>query len=183
MSNLPTTDPALLEALEKAKCHVMTPEEHAAQRRSFVRGMCPSHRDYSEWCEQVDKMLGIQDRADEIESLRAENAALKAKLAEREGELMVKEISSAPRDGTSILVFHNVHGWMTARFHSGEWNYHYERGREYDGPVWCFGDDVFQEEIEEYPNKTFHDGPVTHWRPLPTKPIRAALEAAEKVKS
>lgn len=87
MSNPPTTDPALLEALEKAKHHVMTPEEHAAQRRSFMRGMCPSHRDYSEWCEQVDKVLGVQDHADEIESLRAEIAALKAKLAETEKQV------------------------------------------------------------------------------------------------
>lgn len=24
------------------------------QRRSFVRGMCPSKRDYGDWCSQVD---------------------------------------------------------------------------------------------------------------------------------
>lgn len=51
------TDPALLALLERAKSRVMTAEEMYAQRRSFVRGMCPSHRDYAEWCEAVDKQL------------------------------------------------------------------------------------------------------------------------------
>lgn len=58
MNSYSKTDPALLEALEEVKRHVLTPEEYFAQRRSFVRGMCPSNRDYAEWCEQVDKVLG-----------------------------------------------------------------------------------------------------------------------------
>ena len=37
--------------------HVMTPKEIYEQRRSFVRGMCPSHRDYKEWCEAVDRLM------------------------------------------------------------------------------------------------------------------------------
>lgn len=28
-----------------------------AQRRSFVRGMCPFNRDFGEWCEAVDRVL------------------------------------------------------------------------------------------------------------------------------
>lgn len=32
-------------------------EHRAAQRRSFVKGMCPSNRDYAEWCRMVDEML------------------------------------------------------------------------------------------------------------------------------
>lgn len=51
------TSPELLALLERAKNHVMTPEEVYEQRRSFVRGMCPSNRDYGEWCEQVDRLI------------------------------------------------------------------------------------------------------------------------------
>lgn len=56
--------PAALEQLIKdsiARYEAMTPEQKTAhdyeQRRSFVRGMCPSNRDYKEWCEHVDKIL------------------------------------------------------------------------------------------------------------------------------
>jgi hypothetical protein len=38
----------------------LTPEQRAShdaeQRRSFIRGMCPDHRDYNEWCELVNKL-------------------------------------------------------------------------------------------------------------------------------
>lgn len=51
------TDPELLALIERAKSHVMTPEELHEQRRSFVRGMCPSHRDYVSWCAEVDKVI------------------------------------------------------------------------------------------------------------------------------
>lgn len=80
-----------------------------------------------------------------------------------------KPIETAPRDGTDILVFHKVHGPMAARFIAGEWSEHHEYGRQYDGPFWCFGDDQFQEEVEEEGHK-FHDGSVTHWMPLPEPP-------------
>ena len=52
-----TTNPDLLALIERAKHHKMTPEEAYAQRRSFVRGMCPSNRDYAEWCAAVDQHL------------------------------------------------------------------------------------------------------------------------------
>jgi hypothetical protein len=51
------TNPELLALIEKAKSHVMTPEEIHEQRRSFVRGMCPFSRDYSEWCKVVDRVI------------------------------------------------------------------------------------------------------------------------------
>ena len=39
----------------------LSPEEKARhdyeQRRSFVRGMCPSRMNYDEWCALVDKQL------------------------------------------------------------------------------------------------------------------------------
>ena len=41
----------------------MTPAQRARhdheQRRSFVRGMCPSDRDYNEWCTVVDRLLPV----------------------------------------------------------------------------------------------------------------------------
>lgn len=44
-----------------AAYEAMTPEQKVAhdyeQRRSFVRGMCPSNRDYDLWCKTVDKIL------------------------------------------------------------------------------------------------------------------------------
>ena len=36
--DLPTTDPKLLAALERARNHVMTPAERHAQRRSWIIG-------------------------------------------------------------------------------------------------------------------------------------------------
>jgi len=53
----PKTSPELLALLERAKSHVMTPEDVYEQRRSFVRGMCPSDRDYTEWCADVDRII------------------------------------------------------------------------------------------------------------------------------
>jgi hypothetical protein len=50
----------MCEAAVKAYSE-MPPEQKAAhdyeQRRSFVRGMCPSKRNYEEWCKQVDNLL------------------------------------------------------------------------------------------------------------------------------
>lgn len=50
-----------LVAQAKAVYEAMTPEQKAnhdyAQRRSFVRGMCPSARDFDEWCKVVDRIL------------------------------------------------------------------------------------------------------------------------------
>lgn len=51
------TDADLLAFIDSARNHVMTPNERYEQRRSFLRGMCPSHRDYADWCAQVDKHL------------------------------------------------------------------------------------------------------------------------------
>jgi hypothetical protein len=51
------TDPKLLALIERARDHVMTPEQLYEQRRSFVRGMCPSNKDYGEWCKLVDRLM------------------------------------------------------------------------------------------------------------------------------
>ena len=57
-------DSEVLIALVKdaqAKFNALTSEQQAdhryEQRRSFVRGQCPSRRDYAEWCKDVDKLL------------------------------------------------------------------------------------------------------------------------------
>lgn len=55
--------PELTELIAKARAayEAMTPEQQDhhdyEQRRSFVRGMCPSKRNYAEWCRSVDRIL------------------------------------------------------------------------------------------------------------------------------
>jgi len=48
-------------AAAQATYDAMTPEQKTnhdyAQRRSFVRGMCPGDRDFNEWCKVVDRLL------------------------------------------------------------------------------------------------------------------------------
>lgn len=45
----------------RAAYEAMTPSQKLRhdymQRRSFVRGMCPSHRNYEEYCAGVDKRM------------------------------------------------------------------------------------------------------------------------------
>lgn len=53
----PKSDPALEELVAIARTYKMTPEEAYEQRRSFVKGLCPSHRDYATWCQQVDEIM------------------------------------------------------------------------------------------------------------------------------
>jgi hypothetical protein len=51
---------ALVDAA-KARYDAMSPSDKLRhdymQRRSFVRGMCPSARDYEEWCDRVDDTM------------------------------------------------------------------------------------------------------------------------------
>ncbi len=57
------TDAELKELMAKAQAvyNGMTPEQKAehdyAQRRSFVRGMCPDDQDFTRWCSIVDRLL------------------------------------------------------------------------------------------------------------------------------
>lgn len=80
-------------------------------------------------------------------------------------------ISTAPLDGTHVLLFTTTHGMVEAWFAPGEWH-DYLEGREYDGPAWVCGDDAFQIEIEELPEEYggLHHGAATHWMPLPEPP-------------
>jgi hypothetical protein len=67
------TDPKLLELIERAKNHVMSPFEIYMQRRSFVRGMCPSNRDYAEWCKAVDRLLPMPDHVGSPQMMETDN--------------------------------------------------------------------------------------------------------------
>ena len=57
------TEAELMELVQKAKARydALTPHQKAfhdyEQRRSFVRGQCPSNRDYDKWCKGVDELL------------------------------------------------------------------------------------------------------------------------------
>lgn len=50
-----------LVAAAQARYDAMTPEQKVThdynQRRSFVRGMCPSKSNYEEYCKAVDRLL------------------------------------------------------------------------------------------------------------------------------
>ena len=54
-------DLADLVKAARARYEAMTSDEKVRhdheQRRSFARGMCPSSRDYDEWCEIVDRVI------------------------------------------------------------------------------------------------------------------------------
>lgn len=45
----------------EAAYQALSPQEKArhdyAQRRSFVRGICPDNKDYEDWCKSVDRLL------------------------------------------------------------------------------------------------------------------------------
>src|SRR5262245_20169504 len=53
----------LLGLLQEAnkRYNALSPQQKAAhdheQRRSWMRGMCPSNRNYDEWCKEVDRLL------------------------------------------------------------------------------------------------------------------------------
>ena len=81
-------------------------------------------------------------------------------------------IETAPRDGTSVLLFTACHGITQAWFSAGEWEEHYEYGPQYNGPVWVCADDAFQIEVEEMGPDVddMHHGTATHWQPLPPPP-------------
>jgi len=88
-----------------------------------------------------------------------------------------KPIDTAPRDGSEILVWHNVHGPIKAWFAPGEYSEETPiTPGEYSGAVWVLGDDLAQEEVEEYPEDApaelggYGDGRITHWCILPPQP-------------
>lgn len=73
----------------------------------------------------------------------------------------------APRDGRQIIALHRVHGVIEARYHPGGWSEDTPISpAEYDGPMWVLGDDIAQDEVEEYGPEApepFHDGRLLGW--------------------
>lgn len=59
--NTTRTDLTELVKAAKARYDAMSPADKAnhdhEQRRSFMRGLCPTKQDYNEWCEVVDRVL------------------------------------------------------------------------------------------------------------------------------
>jgi len=89
---------------------------------------------------------------------------------ETEREAGWQPIATAPRDGTSILLFIKGHYVCEGWFSSGSWSDETpESPREYDGSTWVCCDDAMQFEVEET-EEGFWDIPVTHWMPLPLAP-------------
>lgn len=80
-----------------------------------------------------------------------------------------KPIETAPRDGTSILLFTTCHGVVEAWFAEGEWSEETpECPRDYSGAAWVCADDAFSIEVEE--TEPMEHGTATHWMPLPEPP-------------
>jgi hypothetical protein len=82
-------------------------------------------------------------------------------------------IETAPRDGSSVLLFTTCHGICEAWFSQGEWSDDTPISpREYSGSAWVCCDDAFSIEVEELggDGPGYHDGTATHWMPIPVSP-------------
>jgi hypothetical protein len=77
------------------------------------------------------------------------------------GELVdaAQTIESAPRNGTTILVFFRGKGWRTVTWED-PW------GENPDSAIWCVTDD----KRGPYPLRGYLDGDDTHWMTLPEPP-------------
>ena len=84
-------------------------------------------------------------------------------------------MQEAPRDKTEILLYSINHGTIQGWFCPGEWSDETtESPREYSGAVWVLGDDLYQVEVEEYPDNEFHDGEIVAWSSLPDGPPKGS---------
>lgn len=80
-------------------------------------------------------------------------------------------IETAPKDGTSVLLFTTCHGVCEAWFAKGEWSDDTPISpAEYSGESWVCCDDAFSLEVELGPDGWEHHGTATHWMPLPAPP-------------
>lgn len=84
-------------------------------------------------------------------------------------------IETAPRDGTSILLFHKHFGIVQGWYAPLEISHDHEGNDTSEGDFWVICDDAIEVEVEHNDNQ-YLDGPVTHWMPLlasPTPPESA----------
>jgi hypothetical protein len=78
-------------------------------------------------------------------------------------------MSTAPIDGSEILLYTRVHGITQAHFDKGG-RHDMTEGPEYDAPVWVCGDDAWQIEVEWCGNGDFYHAEALAWQPLPAPP-------------
>jgi hypothetical protein len=91
-------------------------------------------------------------------ALLAERDRLAAALEAARGDAW-QPIETAPRDGTTVMVYFKGHGAMTVAWED-PWG---------DGPeaaTWC----VTDHKHGSYPVRGYRTGDDTHWRPLPAPP-------------
>lgn len=93
-----------------------------------------------------------------VECLLAEIADLTA-APEAAREDAWQPIETAPRDGTTVVVYFKGHGAMTVT-----WEDPY--GDDPEAAVWC----VTDHKHGPYPVRGYHTGDDTHWHPLPAPP-------------
>ncbi|SER28401.1 hypothetical protein SAMN05216548_11496 [Faunimonas pinastri] len=95
-----------------------------------------------------------------------------------------RSMRDAPRDGTEVLLLHRAHGVIEGRFFPGEWSEETPVSpREYSGATWVLGDDIGQEEVEEFgPDapEAFGDGAVIGWLPRDALAVKPEAAADEK---
>lgn len=92
------------------------------------------------------------------------------------GELPWRDVATAPKDGSPILLNHRTHGIIQGWFSRGEWSDDTPNGpREYSGDIWILGDDLYQDEVEYGEHGEVVTSGVLGWLPL------AALQAAAEV--
>ena len=92
-------------------------------------------------------------------AISAEDALTLAAALEAAREDGWKPIETAPRDGTTVVVYFKGHGPMTVA-----WEDPWGDGPE--GAIWC----VTDHKHGPYPVRGYRTGDDTHWRPLPAPP-------------
>lgn len=105
---------------------------------------------------EYHKVLGDKNRSDPM------RAALTAALSLSGW----RTIDSAPKDGSTILVYFKQHGWMTVRWTDGDGDSsspyaHWHVDDHKHGP---------------YPVRGYSEGDDTHWQPLDAPPATAGKE-------
>ncbi len=115
------------------------------------------------WPCDTSEIGGEYEQSDKcrITQLEAENAALKARLDDW------RSFTTAPEDGTEIIAWREDAGVFAVKFYRSGPTFDDGPPDLYDCCWWADGEDL----TGDLP---------TLWRPLPSPPSKAAIEAAEK---
>jgi hypothetical protein len=126
------------------------------------------------------------DEASHLYQAVADRATLLRKLSTIGGAGQWRQMATAPRDTTPVLLLTKNYGVTEAWFSPGSWSEDTPVSpREYSGDVWVCADDEFQIEAEATgnPEDPWHDEGVLGWLPrsvLPTAPADTSPPAKEK---